>query len=107
MTYIYLYIATIAFMSTCCSAVGDSSDTLEKTSSRVHNRYQKLCSQVEVTKAKVIINNEVKLFYDELTVLLEVLTGYEKWINMQENIAEDVLDLNRQMEQCRVCDMIG
>ena len=83
-------------------SAGDGVESLEQVASRVCTRYKDLRSLLHVTKEKVIINNEVKLFYDELAVLLEVLTGYEKWINMQEKIAEDILDLNRQMEQCRV-----
>ena len=84
---------------------GDGVESLEQIANRVCTRYKDLRSQLQVTKEKVIINNEVKLFYDELAMLLEVLTGYEKWINMQEKIAEDILDLNRQMEQCRVSNI--
>jgi hypothetical protein len=54
------------------------------------------------TKQKVEFNVKSKKFYDELNSLKDLVGTYEKWVGSAEIIAEDAVDINKQVEQSKV-----
>ena len=54
------------------------------------------------TQGVVEGNFEAKKFYTELTTLLDLLAGYEKWLGSAEKAADEAQEINRQLEQCKV-----
>ena len=45
---------------------------------------------------------QVKELKDQVTSLQDILTPYEKWISTDERVADEALEISRQLEQCRV-----
>ena len=41
-------------------------------------------------------------FYDELGSLREMVDNYDRWIHMANRIADEAMEISRQLEQCRV-----
>ena len=41
-------------------------------------------------------------FYDELGGLREMVDNYDKWIHTADKIADEAMEISRQLEQCRV-----
>ncbi len=51
---------------------------------------------------QVMLDSDTKQFYDELGGLQEMVDSYEKWVNTADKIADEAMEISRQLEQCRV-----
>ncbi len=49
-----------------------------------------------------MLDSDTKQFYDELGGLQEMVDNYEKWVNTADKIADEAMEISRQLEQCRV-----
>lgn len=65
-------------------------------------RWHSLRDLLKQTKSKVMLKNETKQFYEELTSLRGILLSYERWISTVEGMSEEALEITKQLEQCRV-----
>ncbi len=43
-------------------------------------------------------------FYEELGGLRDMVDNYDKWLRTADKIADEAMEISRQLEQCRVCD---
>ena len=58
-------------------------------------------------KSKIRLSAATKQVRGELNTLTEVMEGYEKWVTSTQGIAEDSLDIYRQIEQCKVSSYLS
>ena len=65
-------------------------------------RWTKLNELLLHTSKKILVSSDMKQFSDELTSLREILVSYEKWVATEEKVADEALEISRQLEQCRV-----
>lgn len=65
-------------------------------------RWEELNRLLGDTQNKVDLNFQIKKFYDELHALQELNVSYEKWVGTAERIAEEAMEISKQLEQCRV-----
>ncbi len=75
---------------------------LEQTESQVEQQWLEMKRLLEETREKITMGNDLKQFYGELEGIQRIIMGYEKWISTVEKVADEALELHRQMEQCRV-----
>ncbi|XP_059157467.1 dystrophin-like isoform X5 [Physella acuta] len=81
---------------------GEPYDTMTIVIQGLEERWQNLNEKLADTQTKVELNNEMKKFYDELTVLQDLMATYEKWIKSADNIADEAPEIIRQLDQCKV-----
>lgn len=81
---------------------GEPFDALQKSTQQLDQRWEKLQRLMADTQIQVDLNMETKKFYDELHGLQELMGSYEKWVGTAENIAEEAVEITKQLEQCRV-----
>lgn len=73
----------------------------------MEERWEGLQQQLADTKKQVMDSSELGQWRDELATLTSVLLAYDKWVSQVEGIADDAMDISRQLEQCRVCNLVG
>ncbi|XP_061169275.1 dystrophin-like isoform X1 [Saccostrea echinata] len=81
---------------------GESTDSVAATLTDIQNRWDSLAVLLSETVTKVNLNIQSKKFYDELHALQELMSSYEKWVSSAERIAEEAMEITKQLEQCRV-----
>lgn len=68
----------------------------------LENRWERLHHLLSDTQNKVDLNIETKKLYNELNTLKELIQSYEKWANTVESVAEEAVEISKQIDQCRV-----
>ena len=68
----------------------------------MERRWEGLQQLLAQTKLQVMENSELGQWHDELATLTSILVAYEKWASQVEQIAEEAMEISRQLEQCRV-----
>uniref|UniRef100_A0A8W8JFQ6 Dystrophin n=1 Tax=Magallana gigas TaxID=29159 RepID=A0A8W8JFQ6_MAGGI len=81
---------------------GESTDSVAGTLADIERRWDALAVLLSHTITKVNLNIQSKKFYDELHALQELMSSYEKWVSSAERIAEEAMEITKQLEQCRV-----
>lgn len=81
---------------------GESTDSVAGTLGDIERRWDALAVLLSHTVTKVHLNIQSKKFYDELHALQELMSSYEKWVSSAERIAEEAMEITKQLEQCRV-----
>ena len=51
---------------------------------------------------QITMDVDMAQFYDELGSLREMVENYDKWIHTADRIADEAMEISRQLEQCRV-----
>ena len=82
---------------------GESTEVVATMLADIEGRWDTLAVLLSETVTKVNLNIQSKKFYDELHALQELMSSYEKWVSSAERIAEEALEITKQLEQCRVC----
>lgn len=90
--------------SDCCvlAAVGEPHDGTETAIRQVEERWEQLNKLLADTQRVVDQNFETKKFYSELTTLIDLVAGYEKWMGAAEKIADEAQEISKQLDQCKV-----
>ncbi|KAK7483287.1 hypothetical protein BaRGS_00025454, partial [Batillaria attramentaria] len=81
---------------------GEATDSVATAIRQVEERWEHLNKILLDTQKQVERNFETKKFYSELTMLLELVAGYEKWVGTTEKIAEEAQEISKQLDQCKV-----
>ncbi|XP_078330229.1 dystrophin-like isoform X4 [Crassostrea virginica] len=81
---------------------GESTEVVAAMLADIEGRWDSLAVLLSETVTKVNLNIQSKKFYDELHALQELMSSYEKWVSSAERIAEEALEITKQLEQCRV-----
>ena len=90
--------------SDCCvlAAVGEPHDGTETAIRQVEEKWEQLNKLLADTQRVVDQNFETKKFYSELTTLIDLVAGYEKWMGAAEKIADEAQEISKQLDQCKV-----
>ena len=83
-------------------AAGEPHDSTEMAIKQVEERWEHLNKLLAHTQHVVDRNFETKKFYSELSMLIELVAGYEKWVGATEKIADEAQEISRQLDQCKV-----
>ena len=70
-------------------------------------RWSSLNALLTETGRKIVLDSKVKEVQDQLASLQEILSSYEKWVSAEERVADEALEISRQLEQCRVSRQTG
>ena len=83
-------------------AAGEPTDSTAAAVKEVEERWERLGKMLSDTQRQVERNYETGKFYSELTALLELVTGYEKWVGAADTMAEEAQEISKQLDQCKV-----
>ena len=98
----WLQITQIHFPS-----AGESTDYVNNIISQMDGRWSSLNALLTETGRKIVLDSKVKEVQDQLASLQEILSSYEKWVSAEERVADEALEISRQLEQCRVSRQTG
>ncbi|KAJ8315396.1 hypothetical protein KUTeg_007546 [Tegillarca granosa] len=82
--------------------LNDPHEAFSQAVADLEKRWEELNRLLVDTQNKVDLNFQIKKFYDELHALQELNISYEKWVGTAERIAEEAMEISKQLEQCRV-----
>ncbi|KAK3089530.1 hypothetical protein FSP39_004327 [Pinctada imbricata] len=80
----------------------ESSEDVEHCITELETRWEQLNSLLSATQITVTNNMQTKSFYNELHTLKELVVSYERWTNSAESIADEAMEISKQLEQCRI-----
>jgi len=69
---------------------------------RLESRWRRLNELLLDNMSKVNLSSKSKQVYSELSALQEVVKVYEKWVLSEGPVADEFMELSRQLEHCRV-----
>ena len=84
------------------TTAGEPHDAAAASIQQVEDRWEQVNRMLAETQRMVLRNIETKAFYAELTALLDLVAGYEKWVNTVEKIADEEQEISKQLDQCKV-----
>ena len=78
-------------------------DSIADVIKRLDCRWKDINKLVRQNKLRVESSSKSQKFYDELRSVHDIVKSYEKWIRAEDqHMAEEFVDLSRQLEQSRV-----
>ena len=69
---------------------------------RLETRWSNVNKLLKTCRLKVNSSSESQQFYADLATIKDIVETYAKWVQTEQNVATEFMELSRQLEQCRV-----
>ena len=72
----------------------------------IERRWESLSTLVGTRETAIVCDIDSQHFREGLKNLTELLETYDAWVEKTTHISDEMLELTRQLQQCKVCSIM-